>query len=162
MTRARLFPLIPFLASAALLLGALGFQYIGGLFPCQLCLWQRWPHLAVVIIAGVAILIARRTPSVWLLLLLAFVFALSAAIAGFHAGVEQKWWAGLPGCSGAADFTKLTPGSLGEAVTSKPAPRCDDIPWSLLGISMAGYNFLISAALTIYSLWSALSLKRGG
>ncbi len=147
------------LGSGALLLGALGFQFIGGLAPCELCLWQRYPHDAVVIVAAIALVVAPAGARPWLLALCGLILLVGVGIAGFHVGVEHKWWAGLPSCSGAVDMTKLSPEQMRKMIEHPPA-RCDEIAWSLFGISMAGYNFLISLALGLFALWAALRARR--
>src|SRR5262249_36015623 len=136
------------LASAALILGAFAFQYIGGLAPCILCWWQRYAHGMTVVIAALALVASRRNPKLgWLLVgLAALSLFAGAGIAGFHVGVEQHWWQGTPECGsttgGAASVDELRARLMGQAIV-----RCDEIAWSLFGISMAGYNFLISLAL---------------
>ena len=132
---------LAFLLPAALLAGAYGSQYIGGLFPCEMCWWQRYPHFAAVAIAliafGVGNLAFRKT----LVALAALAIATSGGIAGFHAGVEYGWWGGLTACtatiSGSGD-------DLLKSIMNAPLVRCDVAPWSLFGISLAGYNFLLS------------------
>jgi disulfide bond formation protein DsbB len=159
MTRDRLYPFVLFLGSGALLLGALGFQYIGGLAPCELCLWQRYPHDAVVVVAAIAIVVAPRAALPWLVALCGVILLAGAAIAAFHVGVEHKWWAGLPSCSGEVDMSKLDPEAMRKLIANPPA-RCDEVAWSLFGISMAGYNFLISVALGLFAFWAALRVRR--
>lgn len=140
--------------SLALLLGAFAFQYIGGMAPCTLCLWQRWPH-GVAVLAGV---LALALPGFRLWVLIgALGAATSGAIGVFHAGVEQKWWPGLSTCSAGGDIANLTPDQLLEQIIAAPVVRCDDIPWQMLGVSMAGWNALISFALAL--IW-VLALTR--
>ena len=86
--------------------------------------------------------------------------AAHAAIAAFHVGVEQKWWEGLPSCSGAVDMTKLSPEEMRKMILSGPPARCDQVAWSLFGISMAGYNFLISLAVAAFAFWAAFRRRR--
>jgi len=132
---------LAFLLPAALLAGAYGSQYIGGLFPCEMCWWQRYPHFAAVVIAligfGVSNIAFRKT----LVALAALAIATSGLIAGFHAGVEYGWWEGLTACtatiSGSGD-------DLLKSIMNAPLVRCDVAPWSLFSISLAGYNFLLS------------------
>lgn len=131
--------------SALLLLGALAFQHIGGLAPCALCLWQRWPHLAAVAIGVVFMLLGWR----WLLLLGALAAATSAAIGVFHVGVEQAWWEGLQSCTGNSIAGLNAADLLNPAVDVAPVARCTDIAWAMFGISMAGWNVLISAGLAL-------------
>jgi disulfide bond formation protein DsbB len=123
-----------------LLLGALGSQYIGGLNPCEMCLWQRWPHLAAVVLAGLAFVVPRFARP--LVLLAALGIAVSGAIGLFHAGVEQRWWEGLTTCSSVA--TGATPDELLKSIMATPLIRCDQIAWSFLGLSLAAWNALIS------------------
>ena len=140
-----------FLGSAVLLLGAYGFQYIGGLQPCVLCIYQRLPHLAILLLTLAAILLVSRPPATLLLSLLAgLVLLASAGIAGYHVGVEQKWWEGPADCQ--ASGTAETVAALRAQLLEKPVARCDEVPWSLFGVSMAGYNMLISAAMGFFAI----------
>lgn len=123
-----------------LLLGALGFQLIGGLAPCEMCLWQRWPHVAAVGIAALSLALPRQARA--LTLLAALAIAASGAIGLFHAGVEQGWWEGLSTCSTVA--TGATPDELLKSILATPLIRCDQIPWSFLGLSLAAWNAVIS------------------
>jgi disulfide bond formation protein DsbB len=130
------------MAGSALTLGAgFFFQHVIGLAPCVLCIWQRWPHAAAVVLGAL---------SLWRRGLFAACAAAGlvagAGIAGYHVGVEQHWWAGPSACAG-PDFGKLTPQQLLEALRATPVVRCDEIPWSLFGISMAGWNLLLSLGL---------------
>lgn len=134
--------------SAALLLGAFGFQYIGELAPCKLCIWQRYPHGAAVGIGILAVLI----PGAILPYLGALAALTTSAIGAFHAGVEQGWWEGPTTCtSGAID--NLSADELMSQIMSAPLVRCDDIPWEMFGLSMAGWNAVISLGLA--ALWFA-------
>jgi disulfide bond formation protein DsbB len=123
-----------------LLLGALGSQHIGGLNPCEMCQWQRWPHLAAVVLAGLAFAVPR--PARPLVLLAALGIAVSGAIGLFHAGVEQGWWEGLTTCSTVA--VGATPDELLKSIMATPLIRCDQIAWSFLGLSLAAWNALVS------------------
>jgi disulfide bond formation protein DsbB len=129
------------LLPAALLAGAYGSQYIGGLFPCEMCWWQRYPHFAAVAIAAIAFGVGNLAFRKTLVALAALAIATSGGIAGFHAGVEYGWWEGLTACtatiSGSGD-------DLLKSIMNAPLVRCDVAPWSLFGISLAGYNFLLS------------------
>lgn len=141
------------LGASALLGGALAFQHIGGLAPCEMCMWQRWPHLAAIGF-GLLALILRRSPLRWPLLWLAGLAILVAAGLGlFHAGVEQRWWQGPTTCSAPPG---IGPGQdvLADILTS-PIVRCDAIPWELFGVSLAGWNALISALIGGAVLWLA-------
>ena len=139
--------------SLALLLGAFAFQYIGGLAPCTLCLWQRWPHAAAVLIGVAALALPGRA----LPLLGALAALTAAAIGGFHAGVEQGWWDGLASCSGRSIAGISVDDLLNPAADVAPPVRCDQIAWSFAGLSMAAWNMVISLALA--ALWLVAARK---
>jgi len=130
--------------SAALMLAALAFQHWGGLAPCQMCIWQRYPHVAAIGIGILAVVTG------WALLLLAGALAalVTAGIGVYHAGVEQGWWAGPSTCS-AGDIGALDPDALFDQIMAAPLVRCDEIPWQLFGISMAGWNAVGSFGLAL-------------
>lgn len=143
------------LVPAALLAGAYGSQYLGGLHPCEMCYWQRWPHFAAVALALVSFAMVgaadRGRSFVWLAALATLV---SGGIGVYHAGVELKIFEGLTQCStisgGSADpFADIM---------SRPLIRCDEVQWSFLGISMAGWNAIVSIGFGLVILW--LSLRR--
>jgi disulfide bond formation protein DsbB len=121
----------------ALMAGALGSQYIGGLVPCEMCVWQRWPHYAAIGLAALAFVVPQRA-LVWLA---ALAILISGGIGIFHAGVEYKWWEGLTQCS------VMPGGGSGDIladIMKTPMIRCDEAQWRLFGISLAGYNAIIS------------------
>ena len=122
----------------ALLAGAYLSQYAFGLHPCEMCWWQRYPHFAAIVLALLAFL---RPPGRAFVALAAAAIAASGLIGGFHAGVEYGWWQGLTSC--AASF-HAGGGDPLDAIMNAPLVRCDVAPWSLLGVSLAGWNFLIS------------------
>ena len=130
--------LLALLVPACLLGGALASQYVGGLHPCEMCYWQRWPHGAAILLAGAALLLpAASRRARFLTMLAAIAIAISGAIGVFHAGVELKWWEGLTRCT--------TGGALSlDDLMKVPLVRCDQVQWSLLGISMAGWNAILS------------------
>ncbi len=144
------------LASAAMLGGALAFQYLGGLFPCKLCIYQRIPY-GVVIGLGILGMLAARggaglTPMVRLLAgACALAFFVDAGIAGFHFGVEQGWWTGTEACVG-GDMDTSSIEAMRDAILNAPAVRCDEVTWSLFGLSMPGWNGLIALGLGVGSL----------
>ncbi len=135
--------LLAALLSGAMLAGAFGFQYIGGLAPCHLCLLERWPH-GIALALGV--LIALRTNR-WLYLLGALILAYGTVLAGYHVGVEQGWWTGPTSCT-SQGITGLSTKQLMDQIMAAPLVRCDEIAWSMLGISMAGWNGILSLVLT--------------
>ncbi|MBU2339893.1 MAG: disulfide bond formation protein B [Alphaproteobacteria bacterium] len=125
---------------ALLLGGAFISQYGFGLYPCEMCWWQRWPHFAAIALALASFALSRR--DIWVALA-ALAVLVSGAIGGFHAGVEYGWWEGLTGC---ATVVPQDGASALDAIMNAPMIRCDEAPWSLLGVSLAGWNFLISVA----------------
>ena len=136
--------------SLALLLAALAFQYIGGLAPCPLCIWQRWPHLGAAVLGPVAFMLSGPlVPALG-----AGVMLGGAGIALYHSGVEQGWWEGPSACA-APDIAGLTPEELLAQIMAAPIVRCDEIPWEMLGLSMAAWNGLASLALAGVWLWAA-------
>lgn len=139
--------LIATLGSAALLGGAFAFQFIGGLAPCQLCLYQRWPHAAAIVIGIIALTTGWRGLA-WAGALAALA---TAGVAVFHVGVEQLWWEGLSSCT-TGSIAGISTADLLNPAADVPAPvRCDAIAWSMLGISMAGWNAILSLGLA--GLW---------
>ena len=132
----------PLAGSTALLLGALAFQYLGGLAPCHLCLLQRWPHAAAIAIG----LLILAWPKRALALLGALVVLVGAGIAVYHVGVEQAWWAGPSSCTAPAPGTQSS-GELLDQILATPVVLCDQVAWSLWGISMAGWNAVLSLVL---------------
>ena len=145
------------LAPAGLLAGAYGFQYIGGLPPCEMCWWQRYAHFAALGFAVLAFLFARLPDRgrslVWLA---ALAILPSGAIGFYHAGVEAHLFQGFTQCT--APLTGGSAADLLKQIMSAPIVRCDEIPWQWLGISMAGWNAILSLASALVILW--LSLKR--
>ncbi len=139
--------------SAALLLGAWGFQYLGGMAPCKLCYWQRYPHQAAVLIG----LMALIWPRVWLAIGGGVAAATTAAIGAYHSGVEAGFWQGPTSCTSAA-VSGLSAEDLMARIMAAPLVRCDDIAWQMAGISMAGWNALMSLVLCAVWLWAAWSI----
>lgn len=149
MTRRNLLILIATLGSMALLLGAFAFQYLGGLPPCKLCIWQRYPHGVAILIGAVALALPRQS----VLPLLGALAALSTAVIGiYHAGVERGLWEGPSSCT-SSSIGGLSAEELLDQIMSAPLVRCDDIPWELFGVSMAGWNAALSFVLVL--LWFA-------
>jgi len=146
--------LLVFLAgagSAAILLGAFGFQYIGGLDPCAMCLWQRWPHAIAIGIAGLGLLASRAIFA----LAGALTMAVSTGIAFFHSGVERHWWIGPSSCTSRG--VDLTSGDCGllDPTCGSAIVLCDQIPWAMFGLSMANYNVVGSLVLMMIWLMAA-------
>ena len=136
----------PTLGSLALLLGAFAFQYLGGLAPCHLCLLQRWPH-AIAVALGLLVLAWPRRA---LALVAALVVLVGTGIAVYHVGVERAWWAGPTSCTAPAPAAQSA-GALLDQILATPVVLCDQVAWSLWGVSMAGWNAILS--LGIAWLW---------
>ncbi|MEM8870537.1 MAG: disulfide bond formation protein B [Pseudomonadota bacterium] len=141
--------------SAALLLGALAFQYIGGLAPCAMCYWQRYPHMAAIVVGAVALLV----PFALLALVGALAALGTAAVGVYHAGVEQGWWEGPNTCT-SGPVEGLSPNELLNQILEAPVVRCDEVAWSMAGISMAGWNAIASAILAVIWLTAWAQLRR--
>lgn len=144
-------PLLALIAPLMLYSGALVSQFGFGLFPCEMCYWQRWPHQAAILLA-IAALLLRGNPSISrpLTFAAAAAIAISGLIGIYHAGVEYGLWEGLTTCATGGDGG---PVSL-DAIMNAPLIRCDKAQWTLAGISLAGFNaiFSISAAAWIWAL----------
>ncbi len=154
-------PALIALASIAILGTALASQYFGGLAPCKLCHYQRWPYIFT-IAAGLAAwaLPDGSAAKRWLIAACAIAFAIGGAVAVYHAGVEYGWFAGPTVCSG----TGATPDTIEELrrqLLAQPVVRCDEPAWTMFGVSMAGYNVLASAVLAAGSLFAAARMRRG-
>lgn len=133
------------LVPAALLGGAYLSQYGFGLYPCEMCWWQRYPHFVALALAPLAFALPQRR---WPVVLAALAIAVSGAIGAFHAGVEYHWWEGITRCT-----STVQPGAdVLKAILAAPLIRCDQAQWTVLGISLAGFNFLFSGAGALLAL----------
>ena len=153
MTLKRLLPWLVLAGPVAILGSALLSQYVGGLNPCPMCIWQRWPHAIAIALAVIVLLIGRKGAPIYLLI--ALVLLVGAGIGAFHAGVEQGWWEGPSTCSG-GDIGSLSTQELINQIMTAEIVRCDDIPWSFLGLSMAAWNAVVSVLMAIIT-WKAYS-----
>jgi disulfide bond formation protein DsbB len=143
MTSGSLARILALLVPAALLAGAFGSQYFGGLYPCEMCWWQRYAHFAALVPAVLAFTAPAGTSrSRFLVLLAALCIAVSGAIAVYHAGVERHIFEGFTTCTTTARATDTT--ELLKQIMKAPLIRCDEIQWTFLGISLAGWNAIIS------------------
>lgn len=149
--------LLALLVPATLLAGALGSQYIGGLHPCEMCYWQRWAHYAAVALAIGSFALRgaadRGRSLVWVA---ALAMLASGMIGVYHAGVEIGVFEGVTACT-----ASISGGSSADVlanIMATPLIRCDEVQWSFLGISMAGWNALLSVSSALVILW--LSLRR--
>ena len=142
---------------AALLGGALAFQYLGGLVPCEMCYWQRWPHGAAIVVA-LAAFVLPPGPARMAIVLAALLAMASGLIGVYHWGVEQHIFRGLTRCSAAA--AAGDPAQVLQDILTAPMVRCDVPQWSLIGISMAGWNAILSLGFGLVILWLTLKPVR--
>ena len=139
------------ISSLAVILGAYSFEYIGGFLPCKLCYWQRYPHFLNILIFLLFYFFPMRS----LIFVGMLSMLVSTILALYHVGVEQKYWPGPNSCSNSS-IEGLTTDQLLEQIMSAPLVRCDEIAWELIGISMAGWNALISFCLFLTWLYCHL------
>jgi disulfide bond formation protein DsbB len=159
MTTPRLVLLAALAASIAVAGGALLLQYVGGLQPCELCLAERWPYYGAIPVAAVALATgARGAP--WWVGLLALIFLGSAGLAAYHVGVEQHWIAGPTACTGGASGAK-TAEELMKFLQQQQSVRCDEVQWSLAGLSLAGWNLVTSLALLALTAFGFVRARGG-
>jgi disulfide bond formation protein DsbB len=151
--------LIALLLPLALLAGAFGSQYLGGLYPCEMCWWQRYAHMAALVPAALAFTAPAESGRARMLTLLAaLTIAVSGAIGVYHAGVEAKIFEGLTQCT--AEGRGLSTADLLKQITHAPLVRCDEVQFRFLGISMAGWNAIISLGGAALILVLSLRAKR--
>ena len=138
------------LPTGFLLAGALGSQYLGGLHPCEMCHWQRWPHYAALPLAALAFAVPRLARP--LVALAALAIMASGAIGAYHAGVELGLLPGVTSCASTAVAGGSTEDLL-KSILAAPLVRCDQVQFAFLGVSMAGWNALISLTSGGLILW---------
>jgi disulfide bond formation protein DsbB len=144
--------------------GALGFaffmQYERGLDPCHLCILQRWPYGASALLGLGGLLAAlrgRARVAGTIVLLCALVFLAEAGLAFYHVGVEKHWWESMfESCM--VTFPKG--GDLLAQIEARPPARCDEVAWSLFGLSMAGWNAVLALALSIGSAAAGCAIRK--
>ena len=135
--------IVALLLPGGLLGGALGSQYLGGLTPCEMCYWQRWPHGAAILLAAAAFTApADSGRSRTMTLLAALAIAVSGAIGVYHAGVELGIFEGMTTCASTARGASTA--DLLKEIMNTPLVRCDQVQFSFLGVSMAGWNAILS------------------
>ncbi|MES2120371.1 MAG: disulfide bond formation protein B [Pseudomonadota bacterium] len=135
--------LIALLLPVALLGGALGSQYLGGLHPCEMCYWQRWPHAGAIVLAlGAFTAPATSGRARTLTILAAIAISISGAIGVYHAGVEAKVFQGFTQCTALPKAASTA--ELLKQIVRAPLIRCDQVQFRFLGISLAGWNAILS------------------
>ena len=155
----RMFAGFVLMASAVVLGTALLSEYWGGLAPCELCLMQRWPWAAAIVISLVVVLVGERAGLAWVALLLGLVFAIGVLFAFYHVGVEQHWFAGPTACT-ASETGAMTVEDMKRQILGTAPVLCDRPAWTLFGVSLAGWNLLASLIMT-GSCIAALLQARG-
>jgi len=158
MEAARRFTAFVLVTSAVVLGVTLASQYWGGLAPCELCLLERWPWGVAIVISFVATMAGSRPALPWVALVASAVFAVSSGLALYHVGVEQHWFAGPSTCtaSGAAADTLE---ALKAQILHQQPVRCDEVAWSLWGISLAGWNLIASLVMLGCSIAAFLQTR---
>ena len=143
----RMFAGFVLMASAVVLGTALLSEYWGGLAPCELCVMQRWPWAAAIVISLVVVLVGERAGLAWVALLLGLVFAIGVVFAFYHVGVEQHWFAGPTACT-ASEGGAMTLEQMKQQILGTAPVLCDRPAWTLFGVSLAGWNLLASLVMT--------------
>jgi disulfide bond formation protein DsbB len=143
-------------ASIAVVGGALLFQYVGGLVPCELCLYERWPYYAAIVLSAAALAVGRRGLAAAVMGLCALFFLANVGLGFYHVGVEQHWFAGPTACT-APQMNATSIEALKAQLLGQKPVRCDEVQWSLFGVSLAGWNLVASLALAAFC---AAALRR--
>lgn len=139
------------IGSALLLISVFWFQHIGGLAPCEMCIWQRWPHAIVVCLAILSYFFFPKAQRA-VLICMGISLIIGAGIGLLHTGVEQQWWNGFTTCSGSlSDASKsISTDLLFEEIMNAPLVRCDQVSWTFMHLSMASWNAVISVCMSFY------------
>ncbi len=135
-------PFVAGMASLALILGAYSFEHIGGLYPCKLCLWQRYPHFLNILLIFLFYFFPKKS----FVLVASMSMLTSTILALYHVGVEKKLWLGPNSCSNSS-IEGLSTDQLLEQIMNAPLVRCDEVAWDFVNISMAGWNGIFSLIL---------------
>ncbi len=156
----RLVPALVVAVSLGALAVALASQFWGELQPCVLCIYQRYAYLGAAAFGLFGLIAGPRTGARRAAVVLAgLAFLTGAGIAAFHVGVEQQWWRGTAGCHAPAFDPNASIAALRKQLLETRFIPCDEVPWSLFGISMAGYNVVASLGLALASVWAARNAK---
>ena len=141
------------LGSAVILVAAFAWQWLGGLAPCPLCIWQRWPHAVAVVVSGLAVTVLWRVHRP-LAALGAAAMLVGAGLGVYHTGIERGWWPGPDTCA-APEAGALSTDELYARLLETEIVRCDEVTWTFLGLSMASWNALLSLGLAGLWVWCA-------
>lgn len=150
MTRLRRASWLALAIPAALLAGAVGSEVFGGLFPCEMCYWQRWPHEVAIAFALMALAVHDASIKRLFTLIAALAILASGAVGVFHAGVEYKWWDGITACARAPGTEG---GDVMSTIMNAPLVSCDQAQWTLGPVSLAGFNAVFSIGGALLVLW---------
>jgi|TARA_Y100000294_G_scaffold19799_1_gene16852 disulfide bond formation protein DsbB len=158
----RLVPFAILAASVGALITAYTAELAFGIEPCILCLYQRIPYAVAGTLAVAALLAPGPRPKAWAVIGAGMAFLAGAEIAFYHVGVEQHWWRSIASCGVAAgDPEPETVEALRRLLTeARPVKACDEVDWTLFGVSMATYNVAASLALAVGSFWGAEKIRR--
>lgn len=151
-----------FLLSAGALVFALSMQHLAGLQPCELCIWQRWPFVITAVLGLAGLIIAmnhdRLKTASFTVFLSSLTFFAGGGLGFYHAGVEQHWWRSfLSGCRVTLPDDST---SILEFIQNAKAVPCDNVPWDFLGVSMAGWNAVMSLTAGVVCMAAAILLVR--
>jgi disulfide bond formation protein DsbB len=133
---------VALLLPMSLLAGAVGSEKLGGLVPCEMCHWQRWPHYFAVGVAALSFAVRGQPAGRLLVALAAAAIAVSGLIGVYHAGVELGIFEGMTACTSSAAGASTE--ELLKSILATPLVRCDQVQFSFLGVSMAGWNAILS------------------
>jgi disulfide bond formation protein DsbB len=142
---------LAFFIPASLMAGALGSQHIGGLFPCEMCYWQRWPHEAAIAFAIMALLARDAGTRRLFVYMAAFAILASGLVGIFHAGVEYKWWDGITACTRPPGTGS---GNVIADIMAAPLVSCNQPQWTLGPVSLAGFNAIFSIGGALLVFWT--------
>jgi disulfide bond formation protein DsbB len=158
---ARFAPFLILLASAVVVGTALLSQYVGGLQPCELCLYQRWPYYGVIAVTLAATVAGNRRLTTAAMALAALAFLVGAGLAFYHVGIEQHWFAGPTACTGGAAAGDSLEDFRRRLLAQQPV-ACDQPQWTLFGVSLAGWNLLASLGLVVLCVGALRRAARAG
>lgn len=157
----RFLTLLILLASAVVVCAALLFEYADGLAPCELCLYERWPYYAAIVISTIGLLTGSASAMRGISALCGVIFAAGTVLAFYHVGVEYHWFPGPTACTGAGTGAQTIEQLKAQLLGRQPV-NCDEPAWRLFGVSLAGWNFLASLLLTAFCVGTAWRLGRRG
>jgi disulfide bond formation protein DsbB len=136
------------IAAALILATVFAFQYLGGAAPCPLCIWQRYPYGVLIALGVIGFFWQPRA----MLVSSTLVLLVGAGLAGYHYGVEQGWFALPAGCAAGGEATSVE--ELRQMLREAP-PACDQVQFTVLGLSLAAWNFLASLGLAAFAVYAA-------